>query len=120
METFWNILSIIIAIAAVVIFVYVIVKSAFDWSRKSALPVVNMHARVASKRCEEIPSSKKKKSACFVTFENDEGAIKELSVTPKEFQQLSEGDAGTLTYRADLLLSFEISSFAQEETGNAE
>lgn len=120
METFWNILSIIIALAAVVLFVYVIVKSAFDWFRKSALPVVNMHARVASKRSEEIPSSKKKKSACFVTFENDEGAAKELSVTPKEFQQLSVGDMGTLTYRADLLLSFEISSPAEEDLGNAE
>ena len=120
METFWNILSIIIALAAVVLFVYVIVKSAFDWSRKSALPVVNMHARVASKRSEEIPSSKKKKSACFVTFENDEGAAKELSVTPTEFQQLSVGDMGTLTYRADLLLSFEISSPAEEDLGNAE
>jgi hypothetical protein len=120
METFWNILSVIIALAAVVLFVYVIVKSAFDWSRKSALPVVNMHARVASKRSEEIPSSKKKKSACFVTFENDEGAAKELSVTPKEFQQLSVGDMGTLTYRADLLLSFEISSPAEEDLGNAE
>ena len=120
METFWNILSIIIALAAVVLFVYVIVKSAFDWSRKSALPVVNMHARVASKRSEEIPSSKKKKSACFVTFENDEGAAKELSVTPKEFQQLSVGDMGTLTYRADLLLSVEISSPAEEDLGNAE
>lgn len=120
METFWNILSVIIALAAVVLFVYVIVKSAFDWSRKSALPVVNMHARVASKRSEEIPSSKKRKSACFVTFENDEGAAKELSVTPKEFQQLSVGDMGTLTYRADLLLSFEISSPAEEDLGNAE
>lgn len=120
METFWNILSVIIALAAVVLFVYVIVKSAFDWSRKNALPVVNMHARVASKRSEEIPSSKKKKSACFVTFENDEGAAKELSVTPKEFQQLSVGDMGTLTYRADLLLSFEISSPAEEDLGNAE
>ncbi len=31
MDTFWNILSIIIAIAAVVLFVYLIVKIAFDW-----------------------------------------------------------------------------------------
>lgn len=120
METFWNILSIIIAVGAIVLFVYVIVKSAFDWSRKSALPVVNIHARVASKRSEEIPSSKKKKSACFVTFENDDGAAKELSVTPKEYEQLSVGDMGTLTYRADLLLSFEISSPAEEGKENAE
>lgn len=48
------------------------------------------------------------------------GAQKELSVTPKEYEQLSVGDSGTLTYRADLLLSFEISSPAQEETENAE
>ncbi len=120
MDTFWNILSIIIAIAAVVLFVCVIVKSAFDWSRKSALPVVNMRARVASKRSEDIESSKKRKTACFVTFENADGAKKELSVTPKEYEQLSVGDSGTLTYRADLLLSFEISSSYQEETENAE
>ncbi len=120
MDTFWNILSIIIAVAAVVLFVYVIVKSAFDWSRKSALPVVNMHARVASKRSEAIPSSKKAKAACFVVFENDDGVQKELSVTPKEYEQLSVGDGGTLTYRADLLLSFEISSSAKEEAENAE
>lgn len=120
MDTFWNILSIIIAVAAVVLFVYVIVKSAFDWSRKSALPVVNMRARVASKRSEDVESPKKRRTVCFVTFENADGAQKELSVTPKEYEQLSVGDSGTLTYRADLLLSFEISSPAQEKTENAE
>lgn len=120
METFWNIMSIIIALAAVILFVYVIVKSAFDWSRKSAMPVVNLHASVTSKRSDALPSSKKKKYACFVTFENDEGAAKELSVTPKEYEQLRVGDSGTLTYRSNSLLSFEISSPAGEVSENAE
>lgn len=110
MEVFMNVLTVILAIGAVALFVYVIVRSAFEWSRKSAMPVVNMHARVHSKRCEDIIGGKKgKMKAYFVTFENDGGDLKELRITPKEDSVITVGDGGTLTYRGDVLLSFEIS-----------
>lgn len=110
MDTFMNVFTVILAICAIALFVYVIVRSAFDWSRKSAMPVVNLHARVHSKRCEDIIGGKKGRiKAYFVTFENDSGDLKELRITPKEDSQLTVGDGGTLTYRGDTLLSFEIS-----------
>ncbi len=122
METFWNVFSVILAVAALALFVYVIVKSAFDWSKKGAIPVVNMHARVCSKRCDDAAGGKKSGSnSCFAVFENDSGELKELCVTRKEFSQLAEGDGGTLTYRGDVLLSFEISTREEAvEDENAE
>ncbi len=122
MNTFLNVFTVILAIGALVLFVYVIVRSAFDWSRKSAMPVVNMHARVHSKRCEDVVGGKKGRlKEYFATFENDAGDLKELRITPKEDSQLTVGDGGTLTYRGDLLLSFEISAvWDAAEDGNAE
>lgn len=118
MGSFIDIIYFILAIAALAVFIYVMVNGYFRWSRNSRSPVVTVKAEVSAKRsCGSSDNLKKRKAAgeYYVTFLNTEGAEKELRVTGSEFSAIEAGQSGTLIYRDGVMLSFEARSDSSDE-----
>lgn len=101
--------SVVMFLAFLVLFVYVLFKSYLSLTRNSAIPIENCPAKVRSKRTEADESGNSKKNkACFVTFLTQDSEETELCVSQKEFEQISVDDEGVLTRRGTVFLRFEI------------
>ena len=110
MDAVMEILQILIFFAFLAAFVYVMVTGVMKWNTNRKIPVISTDADVRDKQENEIPGINRKKPGreCFLVFECSGGELVTLRVTPNEYDLVEVGDNGTLNYRADILLSFEV------------
>jgi len=90
------------------LFLFVICKGIFQWSRNNNSPVLSVEARVVNMR-EEVHSSADHSSATqyFATFQVESSDRIELSVSGKEYGMLAQGDTGRLTFQGTRYLGFQ-------------
>lgn len=88
--------------------IFAIVKGIGTWAWNNKQPVQALPAHVVSKRTDtsgtgsSIDSdfgSGRVSTSYYVTFEMDSGERKEFGLSGREYGQLAEGDAGTLTFQ---------------------
>lgn len=110
MDAVMEILQVLIFFAFLAAFVYVMVTGVMKWNKNRKIPIVSTGAHVKEKQENEIPGINKKKPGreCFLVFQCAGGELVTLRVTPNEYDLVEVGDNGTLNYRADILLSFEV------------
>lgn len=108
MIKFADVFSVVVFIAFLALFLYVLIKGYIEWTKKNVVRVTKITAFAESKRTTEYESDKKRtKTAYFITFLPDEGEPFELRVSPKEFEEIKKGDKGLLTYQGTRFLCFE-------------
>lgn len=88
------------------IILFNIVKGVGEWASNNAQPRLTNEAKVVSKRTEVSGHHEHTSTSYYVTFELQGGERKELSVSGREFGQLSEGDTGQLTHQGTRYLGF--------------
>lgn len=71
-----------------------------------AQPILNVHAKVITKRAERSRSSESSSTYYYMTFETENGQRHEFSVQGKEYGLLADGDEGTLTYQGSRYQGF--------------
>lgn len=101
----------LIGLACLVVLAVMLGRSAGRWAMDRLKPRRSVPVRVAARRAE----TKKHKgrrggeftAVCFcVTFETEDGASREFSVSSEEYSGLDVGDCGTLTYQGGRYLGF--------------
>ncbi|MBB6676552.1 DUF2500 domain-containing protein [Cohnella lubricantis] len=94
--------------------VFSVVRSIGQWSRNNGQPVLNVHARIVSKRTnvshyhhdnDSIHDSSH--TTYYVTFEVESGDRMELKVSGTEFGMLAEEDIGSLQFQGTRYLGFQ-------------
>ncbi|MFD2612848.1 DUF2500 domain-containing protein [Paenibacillus gansuensis] len=72
-----------------------------QWSANNASPILNIEAKIISKRYEVWGGSgdSSASTSYFVTFEQTDGTRTEFAVANTEYGLLAEGDIGTLSYQ---------------------
>ena len=85
--------------------IYAIVKGIGTWASNNAQPVLTQPAHIVSKRTDTSGMGSRMNGAgnvstsYYVTFELAGGERKEFGISGREYGQLAEGDAGTLTFQ---------------------
>ncbi len=77
-----------------------------EWASNNAEPENRVEAKVVSKRTEVSGRRESTSTTYYITFELPGGERKELSVSGREYGQLSEGDSGLLTHQGTRYLGF--------------
>jgi hypothetical protein len=105
-------------IVVIGLILYRLAKSANQWRRNNASPILTVDATVVTKRADvqsyhhsaamnnAAPSSYTT-TQYYVTFEVPSGDRMELSVSDAEFGMLAEQDQGKLTFQGTRYLGFE-------------
>lgn len=115
---FFGGMPIIFAIFFFAILTFIIILmviAALNYKKNASSPILEQHAKVASKRSEVIGDSNMNNNSSFddtytryyVTFETDAGQRMELAVSGREFGMLVEGDRGKLTYQGEWFKKFD-------------
>lgn len=92
---------------------FTIIKGIKEWSYNNSQPVLDVEARVVSKRTkvsrraggDNIHHSTY--TTYYVTFEVDSGDRMEIKVPGKEYGMISEGDNGKLKFQGRRFLNFD-------------
>lgn len=101
----------LIDLACLVVLTVMLGRPVGRWVMDQLKPHRSVPARVAARRAE-IKRHKSRRgreftTVCFcVTFEAEDGACRELSVSSTEYSGLDVGDCGTLTYQGGHYLGF--------------
>ena len=104
--TGFTIASVIIVIAVISFFGYVIVKLITTREKDSNSPIQAVVAVVVGKR-GEVSGIDHTYTRYYATFQFENGDRMELKVKGPEYGMLVENDRGTLTYQGSRFLSFE-------------
>ena len=100
--------------------VAIVVKMILQKRRNDRSPIVTKHAEVASKRTDRTSQQQPVAgdvtgahgfhhmsfTTYYVRFRTEDGAYAELPVEGSVYEQLNEGDRGTLTYQGTRFLGF--------------
>ncbi|MBQ9492574.1 MAG: DUF2500 domain-containing protein [Oscillibacter sp.] len=78
--------------------VTMLIRGLGQWNRPRGSPRLTVRAVVAGRR--------QKRETYYVTFQVDSGDRLELAVDATEYGQLTEGDAGQLTFQGTRYLAF--------------
>jgi hypothetical protein len=113
----------IIASLALVIIFYVITKAALQRRQDDNSPMLNVPAKVVTKRMNVINRSHNSfgghlstihQTTYYATFEVESGDRIEFCISGAEYGILAEGDCGTLTFQGKRFLAF----FRQDNFNN--
>lgn len=106
---------ILIFLAVIGIFVYIIVRNVGQWNKNNHSPRLTVNARIVGKRMDitnrhrtcmggtmYTPSS----TWYYVTFQFDSGDRMEFPVNAFQYGMMSEGDYGQLTFQGTRCIDF--------------
>lgn len=94
----FTILLILAAIAGLVVLIIVLVKSSSQPKNPGYPQIITLRAVVSLKRND---------NSFLVTFNLENGRWIELYVPENEFEKLTEGESGRLTFQGNMYLGFE-------------
>lgn len=94
--------------------VFSVVRSVGQWNQNNKQPVLNVRARLVSKRTnvshyrhDNDALHDSTDTTYYVTFEVESGDRMEFKVGGREFGMLAEGDTGSLEFQGTRYLGFE-------------
>lgn len=116
MFTGMPIFMVIIFVIVIGSFIFAFVKGISTWNHNNAQPVLNVLAKVVTKRTNVSSSMHhdndnmhhtSHSTSYYATFEVESGDRMEFNVGPEEFGMLVEGDVGKLTFQGTRYKGFE-------------
>lgn len=115
----FNIAFFTIFFVVIAAFIIVFVKGIVTWSSNNRSPLLNVNARVVTKRVNtrfrgghmgsdaSMRMSSSSYHTYYVTFEVDSGDRMELCVPESEYGYMVEGDQGMLSFKGTRFISFD-------------
>lgn len=91
----------------VAVMAFILLRGMWQWNRNNKSPVESVEAKVCGKRMEVSGHQTGASTWYYVTFEEENGARRELMVSGEIYGLLAEGDEGVLTYQRTRYLDFE-------------
>ena len=114
METLFPVMFFTVFALVVVVMVTALVRSAGQWRRNQASPVLTVEACVVAKRTQvghhagmrDATGMTGSYTRYYATFEVESGSRMELAVDGAEYGQLAQGDRGRLTFQGTRYMGF--------------
>ena len=92
-------------------FIFVFVKNISEWVKNNNSPRLSVDAKIVDKRVEthhhHSNGHHHHTHSYYVTFQVESGDRMDLKVNRNEYNLLTEGDAGTLSFQGTRYLGFE-------------